>query len=655
MRVSVIVCTNNRRRQPVLLQALASLARQTSQPSEIIVVVDHNDEFRHELAALANQGEGVQTRLLPNAHPRGLSGARNTGVEAASGDVLAFIDDDAIASDNWLERLLEGYADERVWGVGGRVVPRWLAQRPAWFPEEFLWVIGCTYAGMPSATTHVRNLHGCNASFRRELFEEVGGFSPALGRRGTFLAGAEETELCLRATASRPEKTFLYRPDAVVFHVVSRSRTRWSYFLSRCFTEGRSKAWMVRSTGMSRGLSAEANYLKRVPRLAGGLARESLMSADPDPLFRGAAVLAGTAATVAGFAVEAPTLCGPAADNAEPLDLDRTSGEESEPLPVSAVICTYSDERWPLLCRAIGSLERQTHPAIEIVVAVDHNPQLGQTLRESFPEIHVVENSGPRGLSGARNVAIAASRGGIIAFLDDDAVAEPSWLAHIAGPFVDRWVAGVGGLTSPEWATARPFWWPDEFDWVVGASYRGMPSTRRLVRNVHGGNAAFRRSLFDRVGGFLPEVGRVLTRPYGGEETEWCIRAKRLVPTVRFVHEPAARIRHHVPPERTSIRYFILRCYLEGVSKARIVRKEGLRAGLGIESAYVGTVLQRSAWGAVSSLGGLDRAGLAHAGVSVLGIGAASLGFLVELARALEYERRSRESSYARHGSPQAQ
>ena len=310
MPVSVIISTNTLRRWSLLIETLASLERQTLAPHEVIVVVDHNNDLRTRIEPVLGRITAFPARAIDSVYESGLSGARNTGVEHAVGDIVAFIDDDAIASDAWLQELVEGFRDSDVWAVGGSVAPRWLAERPGWLADEFYWVIGCTYKGMPLEQAKVRNLHGCNAAFRKEAFEEIGLFSTSLGRRGNFLAGAEETELCLRITAKRPDKSILFSPRAVVFHAVPKERTRWPYFLARCFSEGRSKAWMVRSTGLSRGLSDESRYLRNIPRLTLQLIGDAARKRRSAPLLLAAGVVAGAAATVGGFLFEAPAAQG---------------------------------------------------------------------------------------------------------------------------------------------------------------------------------------------------------------------------------------------------------------------------------------------------------------------------------------------------------
>jgi hypothetical protein len=209
--------------------------------------------------------------------------------------VVAFLDDDATAAHDWLERLAEGYGADDVVGVGGAVLPAWETGRPRWFPAEFDWVVGCTYTGLPLGQAPVRNLIGANMSFRREVFELVGGFTEGLGRLGTRPLGCEETELAIRIRQRRPGARLLYEPSAVVHHHVPRQRARWRYFGARCYAEGLSKAAVSRLVGAGDGLAAERHYVRRVlPRaVVTGLARTGAGPA--------AAVLLGLALTISGY------------------------------------------------------------------------------------------------------------------------------------------------------------------------------------------------------------------------------------------------------------------------------------------------------------------------------------------------------------------
>jgi glycosyltransferase involved in cell wall biosynthesis len=241
-------------------------------------------------------------RAVANRERGGLSGARNTGAALATGDVVAFLDDDAAAERDWLERLVAPYSEARVIGVGGAVEPAWSVPRPRSFPDEFLWVVGCSYRGLPAHRSRVRNLIGANMSYRRQALERLGGFHADLGRVGTTPLGCEETELCVRAARRWPDAAFVYEPLAIVRHRVPRSRTRWGYFRARCYGEGLSKAEVVRRGGADLGLASERTYTFRT--LPAGVVREVtavLAARDPAGALRATGIALGLLYTGAGY------------------------------------------------------------------------------------------------------------------------------------------------------------------------------------------------------------------------------------------------------------------------------------------------------------------------------------------------------------------
>jgi glycosyltransferase involved in cell wall biosynthesis len=267
--------------------------------------------------------------------------------------------------------------------------------------------------------------------------------------------------------------------------------------------------------------------------------------------------------------------------------------------------------------------------ALEIVVVVDHNPRLIQRVRRQLPDSIVVENKEARGLSGARNTGIATTKGDVIAFLDDDAAAEPDWLEQLVAGYADPRVCGVGGAIEPAWSNRRPRWLPAEFDWVIGCTYRGMPIQAGPVRNLIGANMSFRREVFDTVGGFRSGMGRLGTRPLGCEETELCIRTRQQWPQKTLLYEPRARVRHRVPVRRARWTYFYARCYAEGLSKALVSEFVGARDGLASERTYTLQILPRGvARGLADSLTG-DLGGLGRAGAIVAGLSVTSAGYAV--------------------------
>lgn len=295
----------------------------------------------------------------------------------------------------------------------------------------------------------------------------------------------------------------------------------------------------------------------------------------------------------------------------------------------SVVICAYTEARWGDLCAAVASVRQQTLAPREIIVVIDHNDALRQRASAELPGITVLDNQQQRGLSGARNTGVTAAQGSLIAFLDDDAVAEPDWLALLAGACEDTDVLGCGGLVQPAWHTGKPSWFPEEFTWVVGCSYRGLPTTRSVVRNLIGASMCIRREVFAEVGGFRSEVGRIGKHPVGCEETELCLRALREWPERTFLYEPAARIAHTVPESRAQWRYYCSRCFYEGRSKAMVTQLAGARHGLSSERSYTFSALPRGvARNVAQAISHRDMSGLARAGAIVAGLGITTTGYV---------------------------
>jgi glucosyl-dolichyl phosphate glucuronosyltransferase len=292
----VVICAYTLERIDRIAAAIESLSAQSVPPHEIVLVIDHSPELEAEC-----RRRWPEANILPNREQQGLSGARNTGLEESGGEVVAFLDDDAAAAPDWIERLGAAYADERVLGAGGTVRPEWSAGRPPWFPPEFDWVVGCTHSGMPRRREPVRNLVGANMSFRREALVEAGGFRHELGRIGKIPAGCEETDLCIRIGQRHPEGEIVYDPEAIVDHHVPAERGSLDYFSSRCRGEGRSKAILTALVGSDSGLSAERSYVRRT--LPGGFLRglAAPFRGDLSGPRRAAAIVFGLGSTTAGY------------------------------------------------------------------------------------------------------------------------------------------------------------------------------------------------------------------------------------------------------------------------------------------------------------------------------------------------------------------
>ena len=296
IRISVVICAHTVDRWAELETGVASVLDQTHKPHEVIVSVDHDDALLER-----SQRAFPDARVVANEGEPGVSGARNTGIRHATGDVVAFVDDDARADRHWLEVIARAHSDPAVLGTGGLIEPSWTGPAPEWMPPELYWIVGCSYRGLPTTVAPLRNPIGANMSFLRDVFADVGGFSDELGRLGGVPGSCEETEFSIRALRGRPDTVVLHLPEARVLHTVPRSRATWRYLVKRCWTEGRAKALVTRAVGSSAGLAEERSYATRVLPAALFSGLRDALGGDPHGLGRAAAIVSALGITLAGY------------------------------------------------------------------------------------------------------------------------------------------------------------------------------------------------------------------------------------------------------------------------------------------------------------------------------------------------------------------
>ena len=296
---------------------------------------------------------------------------------------------------------------------------------------------------------------------------------------------------------------------------------------------------------------------------------------------------------------------------------------------VSVVVCAYTLERWNEIVASVLSAARQEPAPGELLLVVDHNPALVERAERELvaqvPTLRVLASERKKGLSGARNTALTAARGRVVVFLDDDAAAQDGWLAALLWGYQDPVVVAVGGSATPVWPDGcdRPVTLPaakgsgrGALDWVVGCTYDGQPEVTGPVRNLMGCNMSVLRDVAIGVGGFSEDLGRVGKTPLGAEETELCIRITEADPSAVIVFEPAARVRHHVSPDRMTWSYLLRRSYAEGLSKATVAATVGQDAALSTERGYVVHILPRAF---ARGLGGAVAPGSGSRWASALG------------------------------------
>jgi glycosyltransferase involved in cell wall biosynthesis len=241
LRISSILCTY--RRPDTLSAAIQSLWNQTLSTNEYeVIVVDNNSRDGTAGIVRKHQRDGGCHLRYVLERQQGLSHARNRGVREARAEIVAFLDDDAVAEPKWLSSLLDVYdrfAD--AWAAGGRVAPIWGAKRPNWLHDGMLRSLSLVDWGDEERPLQwPERVIGTNLSFRKRAFSEIGTFAPSLGRRGQLLLGNEDTEMQERI--HKLGKLVFYTPRAVVRHHVPVQRMTKQYFYGRAYGTGRSEA-----------------------------------------------------------------------------------------------------------------------------------------------------------------------------------------------------------------------------------------------------------------------------------------------------------------------------------------------------------------------------------------------------------------------------
>lgn len=262
MKVSVVLCTYSDDLFDDFIEAAESVLNQTYENIELIIVVDGNDRVCEMVKG--EYGENDTVRIFCSDTNQGLSASRNIAIDKATGDVMAFIDDDAIADPSWIEELVGVYdSNEDAIAAGGRMAPEWVAGKPSFLPEEYYWLVGVTHRGFAEAGEEVRNTFGSNISFRTDVLRELGGFEPSVGRQGEKNLQKHETEFCARMRRDYG-RGVIYNPDAVVYHKVFEYRTRKRWLAERAFWQGYSNRAMEVIVPEDATTAEESAYLRKL-------------------------------------------------------------------------------------------------------------------------------------------------------------------------------------------------------------------------------------------------------------------------------------------------------------------------------------------------------------------------------------------------------
>jgi len=297
MKVSVVVCTYTMDRYDVFKTVVESVLAQTYDPVEVVLVIDGNSEVYEHVTKDFGGYENVVVHN--NEENRGISFSRTKGAELASGEIVAFIDDDGVAEPDWIEHHVAVYEETEAVAVGGYVAPEWVGEKPAFFPEEFYWLVGCTERGFAEDGEEIRNGYGSNVSYRRSVFLDVGGYDVNTGRKGDRHIQAHEAPVGIRIR-EQYGKGVVYLEDAVVHHKLFAYRGEFQWLVFRSFWQGFSKRVMERLYPGEQG--NESAFLKDlVVRALPSRVKRTVDERSTTPIQEAVAIVVFTAAVGLGY------------------------------------------------------------------------------------------------------------------------------------------------------------------------------------------------------------------------------------------------------------------------------------------------------------------------------------------------------------------
>lgn len=240
--VSIIICTLGK---SSLKKCLESVYNQKYKNFEVIIV-SPNESIREMILDNDHKFSNVKFLISDKAS---VSRQKNIGIKYASGEIIGFIDDDAIADVEWISHLLRHYDNEDVMCVGGKIVPKFLGDIPEELrslPQDiFKGFLGETLLEFDESTIINRPvLWGSNISFRKKIFKIIGDFDEDLGKTKDKLLCEEEIDIQSRILHKGYK--IVYEPKSFVIHLIDAEKLTKNYFIKRSFWQGFSEVIKIR-------------------------------------------------------------------------------------------------------------------------------------------------------------------------------------------------------------------------------------------------------------------------------------------------------------------------------------------------------------------------------------------------------------------------
>lgn len=256
--ITAVIPAYNFNKVGFLIKSIDSVLNQKYNNFDVCVITE-GDKLTNHVKSTYKDSECVSIIQMQN-NTGGISAARNEGIKHAEGEIIAYLDSDAVADENWLKELNKVYVENKnIVAVGGKSEPNWISKQPWYLPDEFLWLVGVTHKGHPPHDSIIRSAFGCNMSFRKNIFSEIGYFDDSLGKNHGFNLQGEEPDIGIRINKQYDTGTY-YTDKAVVMHSIEEYQTSIKWLVKRAYFQGLTK-YIIKNKYENLELSTENNYL----------------------------------------------------------------------------------------------------------------------------------------------------------------------------------------------------------------------------------------------------------------------------------------------------------------------------------------------------------------------------------------------------------
>lgn len=252
--ISLVICTYNR--EKYLPKVLASILSQTNTSYEVVVVNNNCTDNSEQICMQFHKDNPTIEFQYHIEENQGLSYARNRGYKESKYELIAYLDDDAFITKNYVENSLIEFKKNKIDALGGKILLDYEDTPPKWENKYINSILGYFDKGDEEFFFNKKDYpRGSNMVFKKSILEEVSGFNVNLGRTGKNMNGGEEKDIFNKIYALN--RKVMYSPVLVVYHTVPLARTKTEFVKKQALGIGYAEKTRTKEIGMGA-------YMKRL-------------------------------------------------------------------------------------------------------------------------------------------------------------------------------------------------------------------------------------------------------------------------------------------------------------------------------------------------------------------------------------------------------